>query len=254
MASIVLDSIDLEYPLRDQQISFKEYLLKGVFRKRLMQRPTVVHALRQLSLKIGVGERVAIVGHNGAGKTTLLRTIAGIYPIKRGSLDVRGSICSLFDIMLGFEPEASGWENVRFRSYLQGATPKEVDAKLDEIGDFTELGDFLKLPVRCYSSGMATRLAFAIATSTEPEILLLDEFFATGDIAFQKKAEARMNAFLDRAKIVIMVGHNLEYLRVNCQRAIWLDHGQLRADGPATDIIQQYIDSTAQPKVAAVAA
>ena len=248
MASIVLDNIDLEYPLRDQQISLKEYLLKGVFRKRLLKRATFVHALRGVSVTIGEGERVGIVGHNGAGKSTILKTIAGIYPIKRGQRAVDGSICSLFDIMLGFEPEASGWENIHFRSYLQGAAPAQVKEKLQEIGDFTELGEFLDLPVRCYSSGMAMRLAFAIATSTEPEILLLDEFFATGDLAFQKKAEERMRAFLDRAKIVVMVGHNLEYLRKNCTRALWLDHGQLRADGPPPDVIQQYIDSAAQPQ------
>ena len=248
MASIVLDNIDLEYPLRDQQISLKEYLLKGVFRKRLLKRQTFVHALKQVSVTIREGERVAVVGHNGAGKSTVLKTIAGIYPTKRGTRAVEGSICSLFDIMLGFEPEASGLENIHFRSYLQGASPAQVKEKLAEISEFTELGDFLKLPVRCYSSGMAMRLAFAIATSTEPEILLLDEFFATGDIAFQKKAEARMRAFLDRAKIVVMVGHNLEYLKKNCERALWFDHGQIRADGPAGDIIQQYIDSASQPQ------
>src|SRR6478736_6462372 len=163
MASIILDDINLEYPLRDQQVSLKEYLLKGIFKKRLMERQRVVHALRGVTVQIHEGERVAIIGHNGAGKSTILKTIAGIYPIKSGDRTVEGSICSLFDIMLGFEPEATGWENIHFRSYLQGATPKEVKTKLKEIGDFTELGEFLDLPVRCYSSGMATRLAFAIA-------------------------------------------------------------------------------------------
>lgn len=251
MARIVLDKVDLEYPLRDQRISLKEYLLKGVFRKTLTERPKVVRALNEVSITIGEGERVGIVGRNGAGKSTILRTIAGVYPTSRGLCDVQGSICSLFDIMLGFEPEASGWENIRFRSYLQGATPKEVDQRLKGIGEFTELGSFLDLPIRCYSSGMAIRLAFAIATSTEPEILLLDEFLATGDIGFFKKAEQRMRDFLDRAKIAVIVSHNLEFLKKNCQRVLWLDQGQVCADGPAAEIVKQYIESAVKPQKAA---
>ena len=247
MASILLENVDLEYPLREQQSSFKEYLLKGLFRKQLVKKATMVRALSQINVKIGIGERVAIIGHNGAGKSTLLRTIAGIYPVARGTCRVVGSICSLFDIFLGFEPEASGWENIRFRSYLQGATPAQVRDKIADIGAFTELGDFLDYPLRCYSAGMAVRLAFAIATSIEPEVLLLDEFFAAGDLAFQKKAETRMQNFLTRAKIVVMVGHNLPYLKEHCDRALWIDHGTLRADGPAKSVIDQYINSANTP-------
>ena len=251
MASILLENVDLEYPLREQQSSFKEYLVRGLFRKQLAKKPTIVRALNQISVKIGIGERVAIIGHNGAGKSTLLRTMAGIYPVARGNCRVEGTICSLFDIFLGFEPEASGWENIRFRSYLQGATPAQVLERTAGIGEFTELGDFLNYPVRCYSAGMAVRLAFAIATSIEPEILLLDEFVAAGDLAFQKKAEERMRTFLERAKIVVMVGHNLAYLKAHCERALWIDHGTLRADGPAESVIDQYIASANTPSLVA---
>lgn len=247
MASIAFENVDLEYPLRESQVSLKEYLLKGLFRHRLLKKPTAVHALKNVSFRIDVGERVAIVGHNGAGKSTLLKTIAGVYPIARGERTVTGSICSMFDITLGFEMEATGWDNIYFRSYLQGANPHEIRDNIQEIADFTELGEFLDYPIRTYSSGMITRLAFAIATSTRPEILLLDEFFTTGDLYFQKKAEERMRTFVSKAKIVVAVGHNLELLRNNSQRALWFDHGSLRADGPAKDVIDRYIEAVTHP-------
>jgi ABC-type polysaccharide/polyol phosphate transport system ATPase subunit len=253
MAFIDLEDVHLNYPLRDSS-ALKEYIVKGLFRKKLTEKPKIVHALRGVTLRIGVGERVAIIGHNGAGKSTLLRTIAGIYPVASGRCDVVGSICSLFDIFVGFEPEASGWENIFFRSYLFGALPHEVKARLKDIGEFTELGQFLDLPARVYSAGMITRLAFSVATSVEPEILLLDEFFSAGDIAFQKKAEQRMRQFMSRAKIVVMVGHNLPYLAENCERAIWLDKGSVKADGPAKAVIEQYTDAMTHPNKPAAAA
>ena len=243
MASILLENVDLNYPRREKHSSLKEYLLSGVFRRTFSAPAAVVHALRGINLRVNLGERVAIIGNNGAGKSTLLRTIAGIYPIAAGRREVQGSICSLFDVFLGFEPEATGWENIHFRSYLLGSRPAEVRQRIQGIGEFTELGSFLDMPVRCYSSGMAMRLAFAIATAAEPEILLLDEFFATGDLAFRRKAEARMREFLDRARIVVMVGHNLDYLGENFQRVVWLDRGAVREDGPAKEVIARYTEA-----------
>jgi lipopolysaccharide transport system ATP-binding protein len=254
MAAITLEHVDLEYPLRGARITLKEYIVRGLFRRgRIPPRP-IIHALKDVSFRIGEGERVGIIGHNGAGKSTLLRTIGGIYPPARGRCSVEGSICSLFDISLGFEKEANGWRNIHYRSYLQGDSPADVAGKLRDIADFCELGEFLDLPLRCYSQGMIMRLAFAIATSNLPEILLMDEVFATGDLAFRKKAEARMREFMNRAKIVIVVGHDMEFLKEFCERVLWLDHGALRADGPAKEIIAEYVSTVDNPAKSAQAA
>jgi ABC-type polysaccharide/polyol phosphate transport system ATPase subunit len=170
-----------------------------------------------------------------------LRTIAGVYPIARGRRIVDGSICSLFDIALGFEMNASGWKNIHYRAYLQGETPASLKRKINDIAEFTELGDFLDLPLRTYSAGMLMRLAFAIATSSDPEILLIDEVFNTGDMRFQIKAEQRLRDMVDRAHIVVMVGHDLAALLKFCERVIWMDHGQIREDGRAKRVIISYL-------------
>ena len=251
MTQIEFSNVDLEYPVRENQtVTLKEFVLHGLFRKKRTGVRSV-KALSDLTFSIHDGERIGIIGLNGAGKSTLLRTIGGIYPIKSGQRFVQGSICALFDIALGFEYDATGWQNIYFRSFLQGETPRSVRNKLQEIEEFTELGDFLNLPIRCYSTGMVMRLAFAIATSRYPQILLIDEVFATGDVLFQKKAEARMRDFLHQARIVVMVGHNLEFLQEFCTRVIWLHHGKIHAMGPARPIIETYLREASQVKLAA---
>jgi len=240
MSLIDFRHVDLVYPIREHRaITLKEFILRGLFRQ-LNQSKKEVHALHDICLQVHEGERLGIIGFNGAGKSTLLRTIAGIYPIAGGTRRVHGKMCSLFDIAVGLEHDATGWQNIRFRSYLQGETPRSVEKKLPAIAEFSELGEFLDLPLRCYSAGMIMRLAFAIATSGEPEILLIDEVFGTGDLVFQKKAEARMKDFIDRAKVVVMVGHQLSFLEEFCNRIIWLNQGRIHADGPARDIIAAY--------------
>ncbi len=240
MSLIEFANVDLEYPLRENiGSSLKDYIVRGLFRRKHNPR-RMVRALSDLSFRIDEGERVGIIGHNGAGKSTVLRTIAGVYPIARGQRIVDGSICALFDIALGFEMEASGWRNIRYRAFLQGETPTSLKRKIGDIADFTELGDFLDLPLRTYSSGMLMRLAFAIATSSDPEILLIDEVFNTGDLRFQIKAEQRLRDMMDRAQIVVMVGHDLMALMTFCERAIWMDHGQIRDDGRAKPVIGAY--------------
>jgi ABC-type polysaccharide/polyol phosphate transport system ATPase subunit len=240
MVSIKLEDVGVTFRVRmDGRITLKEYLVQQRFRRSRSQ-VREVRALDGINLAIGEGERVGIIGHNGAGKSTLLKLLAGIYPPTAGRRLVEGKISSLFEVALGFEMEASGWENIAYRGYLQGETPRSIRAKMQAIADFSELGDFLDMPVRCYSSGMMVRLAFSIATAIEPEILLIDEVLSAGDLAFQAKARARMQELLGRSRIVVAVSHDLDSLAELCDRMIWMDHGRIRQMGPSDEMIAAY--------------
>jgi ABC-type polysaccharide/polyol phosphate transport system ATPase subunit len=240
MARIELDNVSLTFQLRKSgRITFKEFLVRQMFRQTV--NPLIsVPALQDINLTIGEGERVGIIGANGAGKSTLLKMIAGIYPPTRGTRTVDGRISSLFEINLGFESDASGWENIFYRGYLQGETPKSVRAKMQPIADFSELGEFLTVPVRYYSSGMMVRLAFSIATAIEPEILLVDEVLAVGDMSFQEKAQQRMRDMMSKARLIVMVSHDMQSISKICERGIWMDHGRIRQTGPIMEVIQAY--------------
>lgn len=243
MAKIELDEVSLSFDIRQaSKITLKEFVVQQMFRRSRKPRMQV-RALQNVSFEIGEGERVGIIGHNGAGKSTLLRLLAGIYPPSSGCRTVEGRISSLFDIALGFESEASGWENIGFRSYLQGETPKSIKDKILPIAEFSELGDFLQMPVRYYSAGMAVRLAFSIATAIEPEILLVDEVLSVGDMAFQDKARRRMYEMMSKAKIIVMVSHDLGSIKKLCDKAIWMDHGTVREIGPTASVIAAYARS-----------
>lgn len=243
MPGINVENVSLTFTVRqNKKVSLKEYVVKGMFRRSFNPGVTI-HALSDVSFSGHEGERIGIIGHNGAGKSTLLKLLAGIYPPSHGNVAVQGSICSLFDIALGFEPDATGWENIVFRSYLQGETPAKVNAKMDGIGAFTELGEFLNMPVRNYSAGMMMRLAFAIATAAEPEILLIDEVLAVGDMAFQIKAKARMRELMASSRLMVIVAHDLLTLRETCTRVIWMTHGKIVMDGPCDKVIRQYRES-----------
>jgi ABC-type polysaccharide/polyol phosphate transport system ATPase subunit len=255
MARIELDHVHLTFHVRGpgSRLTFKEYFINRLLRRKptkIDSGPTEVQALQDVSLRIGPGERVGIVGHNGAGKSTLLKLLAGVYPPTAGRRDVEGSIASLFDITLGFEPEGTGWENILYRGYLQGETPDTIRDKVQAIADFTELGEFLKMPVRHYSAGMRVRLAFAVATAVAPEVLLVDEVLSVGDMAFQEKARQRMREMIDKAELIVMVSHELEPLRKFCNRGLWMDHGKVRMDGPIDDVIRAYKDSVRRPVAA----
>jgi ABC-type polysaccharide/polyol phosphate transport system ATPase subunit len=245
MGRIELKQVDLTFRVRQQpgKRSFKEAVVRRLTGKA--SAPVVkVRALRDINLRIGPGERVGILGHNGAGKSTLLKLLAGIYTPTRGKRSVSGQISSLFDIALGFEPEATGWENIFYRGYLQGETPRSIAPKVEAIADFSELGDYLKMPVRYYSAGMMVRLAFSIATAVEPEILLVDEVLSVGDRAFQDKARKRMDDMMSKAELIVMVSHDLGSLTRLCDRGLWLEQGRMRLDGPIQEAAAGYARAT----------
>ncbi|RUX96608.1 MULTISPECIES: ABC transporter ATP-binding protein [unclassified Mesorhizobium] len=199
-----------------------------------------VNALHQLNLKIGSGERVGLIGLNGAGKSTLLKVMAKIYPPTSGKVTVRGHVCPMFEFATGFEMNQSGWDNIRIRGLLLGMSPAEIEEKLLEIGEFTELGEFLDYPVRTYSAGMFVRLAFAVSTSINPEILLIDEVMGAGDIRFADKAKRRMYEFMEQGKILVFASHAPTLLESFCKRTIWLDAGGIRMDGETSEVLERY--------------
>lgn len=203
-----------------------------------------VQALRGINLKIGNGERVGLVGHNGAGKTTMLRLLSKIYRPTSGSLTILGEPTSLINISLGIDPEATGRENIRLRGAMMGMSKNEIQGHMAAIANFADLGDFLDLPLRTYSSGMQLRLAFAVSTTVHPEILIMDEWLSAGDENFAHKADARLREVVDSTKILILASHSQELLRRNCTRLIWMEHGTIKMDGEFDDVAPHYFGSS----------
>jgi len=200
----------------------------------------IVKGLQNINLSIKAGERVGLIGHNGAGKTTLLRVLSGIYAPTEGEAIINGECVSLINISLGIDPEATGRENIKLRSAMIGFTPKETKERMEEIIDFSGLGDFIDMPFRTYSSGMQLRLAFAVSTSIRPQILVLDEWLSTGDEEFRHRAEKRMKEVVDSTDILILASHSRQLLLENCTRVIWLEHGKIKVDGLADEIVSKY--------------
>lgn len=200
----------------------------------------VVQALRNVSLQLSAGDRVALIGSNGAGKTTLLRVMAGIYEAVNGTVKARGRISPMFDIALGIDSELSGFDNIRLRGMILGLSAAEIEERLADIVEFTALGDYLDVPVRTYSSGMMTRLTFAVATCFAPEILLMDEWIMAGDASFLDKAQRRIETFVQRASIMVLASHSVDTCRKFCNQGIWMDQGEIKAAGPIDDILEAY--------------
>jgi lipopolysaccharide transport system ATP-binding protein len=251
MNSIDLNGAGLTFWIRQHgRTTLKDLLLRGMFNRNV--NPWIgIHALKDINLRIGEGERIGLLGHNGAGKSTLLKVLAGIYPVTSGEVNVQGHVHSMLDIAVGIEPEANGWENIQFRCLVQGDTPAQAREKAKAIAEFSELGEALNRPVKVYSSGMSVRLLFSIATTIEPEILLLDEILGAGDLGFQEKAFRRMMDLIDRARILIIASHNLTTLSRLCTRALWLDHGAIVMDATPHVVISAYEDFMRQGAEAA---
>jgi len=200
----------------------------------------IVKGLQNINLKVEAGDRVGLIGHNGAGKTTMLRVLSGIYAPTEGEAIINGECVSLISISLGIDPEATGRENIKLRSAMIGFTPKETKERMEEIIDFSGLGDFIDMPFRTYSSGMQLRLAFAVSTSIRPQILVLDEWLSTGDEEFRHRAEKRMKEVVDSTDILILASHSRALLEENCNRVIWLEHGEVKMDRPCKEVAAEY--------------
>ena len=240
MASIHLDRASVEIPIYNSRgRSLKTTLLRQVGGTiGSGERDIVtVKALQDITLQLKPGDRMALVGHNGSGKTTLLRVFSGAYEPTSGHAEIVGSVSSLLDITMGMDPELTGADNILLRGAFVGLSSDEAKGRMEEIAEFSELGPFLHLPMRTYSSGMTLRLAFSISTARAPDILLLDELISVGDAAFASKATARIESLIDSARILVLASHSTDTLRRYCNRAVMLRGGRLAGSGTLDEVL-----------------
>jgi ABC-type polysaccharide/polyol phosphate transport system ATPase subunit len=244
VAYIELKSATLDLPIYDVQgRSLKKQVLRMGRRNAIAEGSDgviVVRALDNVDLRFESGDRIGLIGRNGAGKSTLLRTMAGIYTPTAGTVESDGKIVPLLDISLGMDDNSTGMQNIRLRGLLLGMTDTEIKEKTEGIIQFCELGDYLDLPLRTYSSGMRVRLAFAVSTAVDAEILLLDEVMGVGDAAFMHKAQQRLHDLHGRAEIVVLAMHANSEIRRVCNKALWMEGGRVRAFGPVEDVVAAY--------------
>lgn len=245
MAHIILEKASVELAIYSPHArGLKQEILRRMVggelhseRDRSIQ---IVRALSGVSFEARDGDRIGLVGGNGAGKTTLLRVLSRVYPPTSGRALIEGRISSLIDLSIGMDSDATGYDNIEMRAIMLGLTPKQANALIPSVEEFSELGEFLDLPIRTYSSGMMLRLAFAVNTALHPDILILDEVISVGDAAFAARAEKRMQASIERSSIMFLASHSNETIKRLCNRALWLDGGKLMMDGVADEVLEAY--------------
>lgn len=244
MAEIKLNHVGVEIPVFNSQGRSLKKTLMGMATGGKIglteSGKTVVQSLIDINLVIKNQERVGLLGHNGAGKSTLLRVLGKVYTPTTGQAYINGSIGSLIDISLGIDSEATGIENIYLRGALLGIPRKKIEKELSQIIEFSELGNFINMPVRTYSTGMHMRLAFAVSTMIRPNILLMDEWLSVGDKSFQEKAEAKLTSMVENSEILVIASHSENLIKRCCTRAIWLEHGQIRMDGNPEEVCAHY--------------
>lgn len=248
MASVLLDSVTVDFPIYNSSSrSLKNTLVQVATGGRIGAREDgliVIRALEDITLTLASGDRLGIVGHNGSGKTTLLRVLSRVYHPVSGTVCIDGNVTALLNVSLGTDTEATGRENIRLRGAMLGIPRRKMDSIIDDVAEFTELGNFLDIPVRAYSSGMQLRLAFGIATALRPEILLLDEWLSVGDEAFRTKSELRLASMIESTKILVLASHSKELILDTCNRVLWLEHGKIRMDGDCASVSASYFQTS----------
>lgn len=247
MASIEFKNVSVDFPIYNASgRSLKKRLIQVATGGQLGADPhgrVVVRALEDLTFSLRDGDRVGLLGHNGAGKSTLLRLLCGVYSPSFGSAVINGEIGSLIDISLGIDPEATGRENIYLRGALLGMSKQDLNQQMESIISFSELGDFIDMPLRTYSTGMHLRLAFSVSTIMRPQILLMDEWLAVGDQGFKHKAEERMSDMVQSTNILVIASHSRTLVEETCNRVLWLEHGKIRMDGTPETVLPAYFDA-----------
>jgi ABC-2 type transport system ATP-binding protein/lipopolysaccharide transport system ATP-binding protein len=242
---VELQGVSLCYRLAKQRIpSLKEYALHWVRGALVYEQ---LWALKDVSFSLQPGDRLGVVGSNGAGKSTLLKVVSGVLKPAQGRAEVRGRVAPILELGIGFDYELTGDENIYMNALFLGHSRKEVSARYRDIVEFSGLGDFVRSPVRNYSSGMLARLGFAIVTAWVPDVLILDEVLAVGDVHFVKRCEDRLAEFRRAGTTLILVSHAMESIQRNCTRCLWLEGGQIRADGTPAEVLPLYVGSAARP-------
>jgi lipopolysaccharide transport system ATP-binding protein len=255
-ARIEIASVSLDFPLYHASGRSLKKLVMSTVTGRMgadTKNRVVVQALRDVSFTLNSGDRLGLIGHNGAGKTTLLRAMAGIYEPFQGHIQVRGTLNALLDANLGMNMDLTGRENIMLRGLYSGLGSAEIARLQEDVRDFAELGEFMGLPVRIYSSGMVVRLGFALATAIRPQVLLMDEWFLAGDATFMEKARARLEDMVRGAEILVLSTHSTKVIMEWCTRVIWMDQGRIRADGPPEEVLEQYLGHPVNMEHTAVA-
>jgi ABC-type polysaccharide/polyol phosphate transport system ATPase subunit len=248
-AYIKLDGVSVIFRIyHNPSPSLKDLAINWFTGNKKLNEVTEFHALNDINLTIKPGDRVGLIGMNGAGKSTMLKTISGIYYPHQGKLIIKGKITPLMELGAGFDTEQTGRSNIYLNGALLGFSPAEMREKESAIIEFSELGDFLDLPVKYYSSGMYGRLAFSIAAMTDPEILMIDEVFATGDGHFVEKSTQRIQQMVEKSTILLVVSHNIDQIHRLCNRVIYLDHGVIIDDGDPDQVIAKYMEKLASIK------
>jgi homopolymeric O-antigen transport system ATP-binding protein len=244
MGSIDVAGVSIDFPLyHGSARSLKKTVMAAASLGRLgedSQHRVVVRALRDISFRLGPGERLGLIGANGAGKTTLLRTLAGIYEPVEGRVRVRGRLNALLDPNLAMNPDLTGRENIMLRGLFGGLSKPEIRWLEEDVQQFADLGEFMDLPLRIYSAGMTIRLGFALTTAIRPQVLLMDEWFLAGDLRFMDKARARLEEMVRGAEILVLSSHQHAVVAEWCTRLIWLDQGRIKADGEPADVLVRY--------------
>lgn len=241
---IKVDNVSMRFNLGiEKNFSLKLFFINLFKPRKKKSKKTDFWALKDVSFKVKRGEVVGFIGSNGAGKSTMLKVIAGVMKPTKGKVEVHGNICPMIELGAGFDMDLTARENIFLNGAVLGYSKKFIEEKFDEIVEFSELKDFLDVPVRNFSSGMTARLAFSIATVVDPEILIVDEILSVGDMAFQAKSEAKMRSMIGGGTTVLFVSHSLAQIENLCDRAIWLEHGQVVKTGPAKEVCEEYYKS-----------